>query len=84
MANFAYDLSRSFRAWLKTLTHRAWHDLASERKRAGVGSGDSRMGEFFVSLEAGDDLVPARGTPRLESLYFMIFFLAEAEVVLYS
>jgi RNA polymerase sigma factor (sigma-70 family) len=57
MANFAYDPSRSFRAWLKTLTHHAWHDLAAERNRAGVGSGDSRMGEFFESLEAGDDLV---------------------------
>jgi RNA polymerase sigma factor (sigma-70 family) len=57
MANFAYDPSRSFRAWLKTLTHHAWRDLVAERKRAGIGSGDSRMGEFFASLEAGDDLV---------------------------
>ena len=57
MANFAYDPSRSFRGWLKTLTHHAWRDLATERKRVGVGSGDSRMAEFFESLEAGDDLV---------------------------
>jgi RNA polymerase sigma factor (sigma-70 family) len=57
MANFAYDPSRSFRGWLKTLTHHAWRDLATERKRAGVGSGDSRMAEFFENLEAGDDLV---------------------------
>jgi RNA polymerase sigma factor (sigma-70 family) len=57
METFAYDPSRSFRAWLKTLTHHAWRDLVAERKRAGIGSGDSRMGEFFESLEAGDDLV---------------------------
>jgi RNA polymerase sigma factor (sigma-70 family) len=57
MANFAYDPSRSFRGWLKTLTHHAWRDLVFERKRAGVGSGDSRMAEFFASLQAGDDLV---------------------------
>jgi RNA polymerase sigma factor (sigma-70 family) len=57
MAKFAYDSSRSFRAWLKTLTHHAWRDLVDEKKRAGIASGDSRMGEFFESLEAGDDLV---------------------------
>ena len=57
MANFAYDPSRSFRGWLKTLAHHAWRDLVAERKRAGIGSGDSRMAEFFASLEAGDDLV---------------------------
>ncbi len=47
----------AFAAWLKTLTHHAWRDLVAERKRAGIGSGDSRMDEFFESLEAGDDLV---------------------------
>ena len=57
MATFAYDPSRSFRGWLKTLTRHAWRDLVAERKHEGVGSGDSRMREFFESLEAGDDLV---------------------------
>jgi RNA polymerase sigma factor (sigma-70 family) len=57
MATFAYDPSRSFRAWLKTLTHHAWRDLVAESKRMGIGSGDSRMGEFFDNLKAGDDLV---------------------------
>ena len=57
MGKFAYDPSRSFRAWLKTLTHHTWRDLATERKREGVASGDSRMGEFFENLEAGDDLI---------------------------
>jgi RNA polymerase sigma factor (sigma-70 family) len=57
MATFDYDPSRSFRGWLKTLTHHAWRDLVDERKRGGIASGDSRIGEFFESLEAGDDLV---------------------------
>jgi RNA polymerase sigma factor (sigma-70 family) len=57
MATFAYDPSRSFRGWLKTLTHHAWRDLVAERKRGGIGSGDSQMKEFFESLQAGDDLV---------------------------
>jgi hypothetical protein len=28
----------------------------AERRRAGIGTGDSRMGAFLESLEAGDDL----------------------------
>jgi RNA polymerase sigma factor (sigma-70 family) len=57
MATFVYDPSKSFRGWLKTLTHHAWRDLVSDRRRVGLGSGDSAMREFFESLEAGDDLV---------------------------
>jgi RNA polymerase sigma-70 factor (ECF subfamily) len=54
MATFAYDPSRSFRAWLKTLTHHAWRDVVAGRKRAAIGSGDSRMHELFENIEAGD------------------------------
>ena len=57
MATFSYDASRSFRAWLKTLVHHAWRDLVAQRRRAGIGAGDSGMGAFLESLEAGDDLV---------------------------
>ena len=57
MATFVYDPSRSFRGWLKTLTHHAWRDLVSDRRRGGIGSGDSAMREFFEGLEAGDDLI---------------------------
>jgi RNA polymerase sigma factor (sigma-70 family) len=56
LAKFAYDPSRSFRGWLKTLTHHAWRDVVDERKRGGIGSGDSRMGELFENIQAGDDL----------------------------
>jgi RNA polymerase sigma factor (sigma-70 family) len=57
IATFGYDPSRSFRGWLKTLTHHAWRDLVTERKRVGIGSGDSRMRAFVESHEAGEDLV---------------------------
>jgi RNA polymerase sigma factor (sigma-70 family) len=58
MAKFAYDPSRSFRAWLKTLTHHAWRDLVDDRKkRVADGSGDTGMQDFLESVVAGDDLV---------------------------
>ena len=56
MSRFVYDPSGSFRAWLKTLTHHAWRDLADERRRSGLGGGDPRVEELLSSLESGDDL----------------------------
>jgi RNA polymerase sigma factor (sigma-70 family) len=56
LAKFAYDPSRSFRGWLKTLTHHAWRDVVADRKHAAIGSGDSQMRELFENIQAGDDL----------------------------
>ena len=56
LAKFAYDPSKSFRAWLKTLTHHAWRDVVNDRKRMALGTGDSRMLELLANIEAGDDL----------------------------
>jgi RNA polymerase sigma factor (sigma-70 family) len=56
LAKFAYDPSKSFRGWLKTLTRHAWHDLVDEKKRGGIGSGGSRMAELIANIGAGDDL----------------------------
>lgn len=53
--DFEYDPTRSFRAWLLTLTHHAWSDLAAARKNI-VGSGDSRVGELLASVAARDEL----------------------------
>jgi hypothetical protein len=39
MQSFTYDPSRSFRAWLKTLTNHALSDFAEGRHKAAVGSG---------------------------------------------
>jgi RNA polymerase sigma-70 factor (ECF subfamily) len=56
MKDFTYDPSRSFRAWLKTLTHHALSDFMEGRPRAGLGSGDSAVGRMLDSLEARADL----------------------------
>jgi RNA polymerase sigma factor (sigma-70 family) len=56
LAKFAYDPSRSFRGWLKTLTRHAWYDVVEGRKRGGIASGDSQMAELFDNIQAADDL----------------------------
>jgi len=57
MRTFNYDSSRSFRAWLKTLTHHAWIDFLESRQRPGRGSGDSGVMDILHSVEARADLV---------------------------
>jgi RNA polymerase sigma factor (sigma-70 family) len=57
LQEFSYDPTRSFRAWLKTLTHHAWSDFVESQHRPGLGSGDSRVGNMLQSVEARDDLV---------------------------
>src|SRR5215472_2208023 len=57
LRDFTYDPSRSFRAWLKTLTHHAWSDFLESRQRPGLGSGDSRIADMLHSVEARADLV---------------------------
>jgi len=56
MRDFAYDPSRSFRGWLRTLTHHAWSDFLLDRKRPGAGSGDSQVVQALEQVEARDDL----------------------------
>ncbi|HKB06341.1 MAG TPA: sigma-70 family RNA polymerase sigma factor, partial [Gemmataceae bacterium] len=55
MRAFEYDPSRSFRAWLKTITRHAWIDYSSSRK--GVAAGGSLALEVLQSAEAREDLV---------------------------
>jgi RNA polymerase sigma-70 factor (ECF subfamily) len=57
MGDFVYDPGRSFRAWLKTITHHAWHDFPKAMQRRGQGSGDSMFVRLLDSVEARDDLV---------------------------
>jgi RNA polymerase sigma-70 factor (ECF subfamily) len=57
LRDFRYDPARSFRAWLKTLTHHAWYDLQQARQRPGQGSGDSEVWKLLDNVEARDDLV---------------------------
>jgi RNA polymerase sigma-70 factor (ECF subfamily) len=64
MQTFVYDPTRSFRAWLKTLTHAAWCDWAEGRKKLGRGSGDSAVLDQLQSVAARDDLLT-----RIEAQY---------------
>ena len=57
MRTFAYDPSKSFRGWLRTLTRHAWSDFVAARRRTGRGTGDSAVEEHLHTLPARDDLV---------------------------
>src|SRR3984957_509868 len=52
---FAYDPSRSFRGWLKTVAHHAWRDFEDSR-HARRTSGGSQVQELILTLEAREDL----------------------------
>jgi len=54
--DFHYEPGRSFRAWLKTITHHAWHDYLKARRRPGRGSGDSAILRLVDNVEAREDL----------------------------
>src|SRR5215813_362805 len=54
---FAYDPSRSFRGWLKTLAHHAWRDFVDSPRRAQAAVGDDRAWELMRTLEAREDLI---------------------------
>jgi RNA polymerase sigma factor (sigma-70 family) len=56
MKTFAYDPSRSFSGWLKTVTHNAWVDFQESRGRGGRGSGDSFVADLLDSVVAREDL----------------------------
>ncbi len=63
MRRFAYDPSRSFRTWLRTVALNAWRDSLDAR-RPDAASGRSETIELLKGLEARDDLVR-----RLEQQY---------------
>ena len=53
---FAYDPSRSFRGWLKTVAHHAWRDFDDSRRHAQRAAGASQIQELTLTLEAREDL----------------------------
>jgi RNA polymerase sigma factor (sigma-70 family) len=55
MKEFVYDPSRSFRAWLKTVTHHAWRNLAESRSHRPLTSGGDQW-QSLLSVPARDDL----------------------------
>jgi RNA polymerase sigma-70 factor (ECF subfamily) len=57
LGDFRYDASRSFRAWLKTLTQHAWIDYLDGLKNRGAGGEESANLLQLQSIAARDDLV---------------------------
>src|SRR5947209_16970755 len=57
LRDFAYDPSRSFRGWLKTLAHHAWRDFVDSPRRAQAAAGDGQAWELMQTLEAREDLI---------------------------
>jgi len=55
LRKFQYDPSRSFRAWLKTVTQHAWSDFVAARRR-GPGQAPGRIDTIADSAEAQSDL----------------------------
>src|SRR4029077_16763185 len=54
---FAYDPSRSFRGWLKTVSHHAWRDFEDSRRHAHTAACNSQVHELMLtSVEARKDL----------------------------
>ena len=51
--DFEYDPKKSFRAWLKTITHHAWYDFTGREARHGNAKGEHHL----YSAEAREDLV---------------------------
>lgn len=57
LGNFRYDASRSFRAWLKTLTHHAWIDYLNDVKGQPAGGQSGAAMLQLQSIAARDDLI---------------------------
>jgi RNA polymerase sigma-70 factor (ECF subfamily) len=57
MKEFQYDPVRSFRAWLKTLTHHAWCDWLTARRKAGLAAGGDDHWNRLATLESRNDLI---------------------------
>jgi RNA polymerase sigma-70 factor (ECF subfamily) len=56
LRDFHYDPSRSFRAWLKTLTHHAWQDYVARERRPGRGTSSDSAFDQLELVPAQDDL----------------------------
>jgi RNA polymerase sigma-70 factor (ECF subfamily) len=57
MARFQYNPDGSFRAWLHTLAHHAWHDFHSRTRRPIISSGSGQAADPLRLATARDDLV---------------------------
>jgi RNA polymerase sigma-70 factor (ECF subfamily) len=53
---FAYDPSRSFRGWLKTVAHHAWRDFEDGRRHSRPAACEGPVQELLDKVEAREDL----------------------------
>jgi RNA polymerase sigma factor (sigma-70 family) len=56
MKTFQYDPERSFRAWLKAVTHNAWNDFVSVRRERAAGDSDRKDDRFAAIADSYDAL----------------------------
>ena len=56
LRTFEYDAEKSFRAYVRTVTHFAWCDFLEARKRPDAGTGGSEVLERLDQVAARDDL----------------------------
>jgi RNA polymerase sigma factor (sigma-70 family) len=76
LPDFAYDPSRSFRGWLRTLTAHSWSDFIRDQVRGVRGAADPAVGDLLNTVQARVDLVR-----HLEETYDQeLLELAMAEV----
>jgi RNA polymerase sigma-70 factor (ECF subfamily) len=76
LPNFAYDPSRSFRGWLRTLTAHSWSDFIRDQVRGVRGAADTVVTDLLDTVQARVDLVR-----QLEETYDQeVLELAMAEV----
>lgn len=80
LPQFKYDPSRSFRGWLKTLTHHAWHDFVTEAGYRTRGSGDTSVLDQLQSVEAREDLAARVEATFDKELLEMALLRAKARV----
>ena len=80
LPQFKYDPARSFRGWLKTLTHHAWHDFVTEAGYRTRGSGDTSVLDQLQSIEAREDLAARVEATFDKELLEMALLRAKARV----
>jgi RNA polymerase sigma-70 factor (ECF subfamily) len=57
LRTFEYDPSKSFRAYVRTVTHYVWCDFLEARRRPDTGTGGSAVLERLDQVAAREDLV---------------------------
>jgi RNA polymerase sigma-70 factor (ECF subfamily) len=57
LRDFTYEPTRSFRGWLKTVTHHAWRNFMDSPRRTRAAAGGDQVWELLGSLEARADLI---------------------------